>query len=223
MAHSRKTLLFLALVLVVAVFMVFALCACGSSGTLEGEAAEAAVNQLQQQEQNIIAEIEQTEEALNPQDAPSFAVEPECCDMLTDAFVADGWWYYYTDTLDSPAPAYEWQKGADAYTIGEVTVFFTNTSSEPAVPAELCTMELRWNGNATQSAVLQINPGQTDQNGYEIFSTVFKPLEPGETTRLCFRFDVSRELYDYIMNGAAADAAVNCAGTEYVFPFVLIA
>lgn len=199
--------------------LVFALCACGSSGTLEGEAAEAAVNQLQQQEQNIIAQIEQTEEAFAPQDVAVFTVDLQTCDMLTDALVADGWWYFYTDTLDNPAPVYEWQKSA--YTVGEVNVFFTNTSSEPVVPAELCTMELRWNGNATPSSVLQVNPGQTDPDGYEILSTAFKPVEPGETTRLSFRFDVSQELYDYIMNGGAADAVVSCAGTEYVFPFVL--
>lgn len=126
-------------------------------------------------------------------------------EVLDDQAVGEGWYYYYTDSDQSPAETLTWTPSEGNYTTVEVLFTVKNISSEARSYGDRLTAQLlyRESGDAeTQSyigTVFQQNPGQVDENG-EIIMWSAKPVEipVGDSANVSFRFDIPREVYEKV-------------------------
>ena len=124
-------------------------------------------------------------------------------EVLDDDAVADGWYYYYTDTDQSPAKSTKWEPADDSYTTAEVLFTIKNISDKPQIFGDKIMAQLFYQENADadtdyfNGTVFQQNPGQVDESG-EVIMWSTKPVEiaPGESTQVSFRFDIPKYVYD---------------------------
>lgn len=152
-------------------------------------------------------------------------------EVLDDAAVADGWYYYYTDTDESPAEAIKWKLSDGNYTTAEVLFTVKNISSDPQTFGDRITARMIYQESADSrtdcydGTVFQQNPGQVDESGGIIMWST-KPVEiaPGESANVSFRFDIPKDVYDKVYATATGEdtgIAETCEfgfgdGTTYV-------
>lgn len=126
-------------------------------------------------------------------------------EVLDDQAMAEGWYYYYTDSDQSPAETLNWKPSEGNYTTLEVLFTVKNISSEDRSYGDRLTAQLlyRESGDAETlcytGTVFQQNPGQVDENG-EIIMWSAKPVEipVGDSANVSFRFDIPREVYEKV-------------------------
>lgn len=117
-------------------------------------------------------------------------------EILSDQSVAEGWWYYYTDTLDNPAAKLEWEPHDGMHTTVIVLFNITNLRSEPVVLKDIPEGYIEFGDLTFEGTVFQRNPEQVDPDGYEIRSLKGVPVNPGETVCIDVLFDVSKDFLD---------------------------
>lgn len=137
-------------------------------------------------------------------------VHKELCEMsmlyaevLDDDAKAEGWYYYYTDTDESPADIIVWEPADGNYTTAEVLFSAKNISDTPQVFGSMITAALFYKENeesepiSYDGAVFQQNPGQVEKSG-EIIMWSTKPVEiaVGEAANVSFRFDIPKYVYE---------------------------
>ena len=133
-------------------------------------------------------------------------------EVLDDDAVEEGWYYYYTDTDESPAKVINWEVSEGNYTTAEVIFTVKNISDKPQsfgdkIMAQLFFME---NENSDtdyyNGTVFQQNPGQVEESG-EVIMWSTKPVEiaPGESANVSFRFDIPKELYEQMYAAAIGE------------------
>ena len=140
-------------------------------------------------------------------------------EVLDDAAMAEGWFYYYTDTDESPAHTITWQPSDGNYTTAEVLFAVNNISGLPQIFSNKLTATLIIRGNDTGSycyegTVFQQNPGQIDENGQMIMWST-KPVEiaAGESANVSFRFDIPKDVYEALyatLTGAETKFSMTC-------------
>lgn len=124
-------------------------------------------------------------------------------EVLDDAAVEEGWFYYYTDTDESPAEVIFWELPEGAYTTVEVLFTVRNVSGAPRSFGDKLTARLLWQETGDSQpvcfdgTVFQQNPGQTEASG-DVIMWSTKPVEigAGESANVSFRFDVPKDVYD---------------------------
>lgn len=133
-------------------------------------------------------------------------------EVLDDAAMADGWYYYYTDTDQSPATDICWTPADGCYTTAEVLFCLKNTSGKAQSFGDKITarMIIRQNDAAQPDCytgtVFQQNPGQTDVNGQIImWSTKPAAIAPGECANASFRFDIPQPVYELMCAAAVGE------------------
>lgn len=147
--------------------------------------------------------------------------ENEFCmtDYISDASLADGWWYYYTEYEGDTVDYLEWPTVDGCYA-SCVNVLLKNLQSEPADFASRISAKITFDAGAKDEAVhectyFQYNEGQIDSEGYRVANTkVFDKVNPGETMQFGFYADIPRDQLDsdkpLVMTITIAD------GGEYV-------
>ena len=133
-------------------------------------------------------------------------------EVLDDAAVAEGWYYYYTDTDKSPAEVIVWKPSGENYTTAEVLFTVENISGKPQTFGDKISARLLYQENDAAAAecfegtVFQQNPGQVEESG-EIIMWSTKPAEiaAGESANVSFRFDIPKDVYDGIYATATGE------------------
>ena len=126
-------------------------------------------------------------------------------EVLDDQAMAEGWYYYYTDSDQSPAETLNWKPSEGNYTTLEVLFTVKNISSEARSFGDRLMAELHYQENEAAETrcytgtVFQQNPGQVDENG-EIIMWSAKPVEipVGDSANVSFRFDVPKQVYEKV-------------------------
>lgn len=145
-------------------------------------------------------------------------------EVLDDAAMADGWYYYYTDTDESPAAKIEWKPSDGNYTTAEVLFTVKNISGTPwkfgdRIAAVLFYKESEESETTRyEGTVFQQNPGQVDASGVMIMWST-KPVEipAGESANVSFRFDIPLDVYEKLY--AAVTGQNNGSMTTCEFNF----
>ena len=124
-------------------------------------------------------------------------------EVLDDIAMAEGWYYYYTDTDESPAHTIVWEPSDGNYTTTEVIFTVKNISSTPQTYGDKVTATLISQENSDaevicyEGTVFQQNPGQIDENGNMImWSTKPVKIAVGESANVSFRFDIPKDFYE---------------------------
>lgn len=58
--------------------------------------------------------------------AGDYSIKMDMTDLQTERAIEDGWWYYYTDSAETPAPYYPWETADGMVTALNVCVNVTN-------------------------------------------------------------------------------------------------
>ena len=130
-------------------------------------------------------------------------------EVLDDAAMAEGWYYYYTDSDVSPAPIISWKPSGENYTTVEVLFTVKNISDKPQTFGDKITARMLYRENEEaqteyySGTVFQQNPGQVNGSG-EIVMWSTKPVEiaVGGSANVSFRFDIPKAVYDKIYETA---------------------
>lgn len=133
-------------------------------------------------------------------------------EVLDDEAMADGWYYYYTDSDESPAPIIDWNPSDGNYTTVEVLFTVKNISDRPQTFGDKITARMLYQENEDsqteihEGTVFQQNPGQVDENG-EVIMWSTKPVEidAGESANVSFRFDITKDVYEKIYAAAIGE------------------
>ena len=133
-------------------------------------------------------------------------------EVLDDAAKAEGWYYYYTDTDESPARTLNWEPAEGNYTTAEVLFTAKNLSNEPQTFGNLLTAQMLYRENRDaeiqcfEGTVFQQNPGQVEENGdIVMWSTKPTPIAAGESTMVSFRFDIPKSVYEKMAAAAKGE------------------
>lgn len=126
-------------------------------------------------------------------------------EVLDDKAMKEGWYYYYTDTDESPAAVIDWKVADENYTTVEVLFSVKNISDKPQTFGDKVTAQMIYQENKDaqpicyDGTVFQQNPGQVEKNG-EIIMWSTKPalIAAGESANVSFRFDIPKEVYEKI-------------------------
>ena len=145
-------------------------------------------------------------------------------EVLDDAAVAEGWYYYYTDTDESPADMIRWELSEENYTTAEVLFSVKNISDQPQTFGDKITAVLYYQENESSETVcypgivFQQNPGQVDINGTMIMWST-KPVEiaVGESANVSFRFDIPKDTYQTLYKAITGEETGTTAICEYRF------
>lgn len=141
-------------------------------------------------------------------------------EVLDDAAIAEGWYYYYTDTDENPANVIIWDPSEGNYTTAEALFTMKNISGLPQTFGDKITAVFIFRENETvgpicyEGTVFQQNPGQIDENGQMIMWST-KPIEiaAGESANVSFRFDIPKDTYEKIyaaLTGADTGIGMTC-------------
>ena len=133
-------------------------------------------------------------------------------EVLDDAAVAEGWYYYYTDTDESPADILVWTPSEPNHTTLEALFSVKNTSGSPQSFADRITAQLLYQQSAEhpvecfEGTVFQQNPGQVEKSG-EIILWSVKPVKvaAGESVSVSFRFDIPKDVYEKVYATAVGE------------------
>lgn len=152
-------------------------------------------------------------------------------EVLDDAAMAEGWYYYYTDTDESPADTIVWEPSDGNYTTVEVLFTVKNISDSPQIFGDKVTATFIFRENADaeeiryEGTVFQQNPGQVEESGVMIMWST-KPVEiaVGDSANVSFRFDIPKDIYEKlyaVVTGADTGISATCEfgfgdGTIYV-------
>ncbi|MDO5444981.1 MAG: hypothetical protein Q4F31_05100 [Eubacteriales bacterium] len=117
-------------------------------------------------------------------------------EILSDQSVAEGWWYYYTDTLDNPAVPLEWKPHNGMHSTVIALFNVTNLRNEPVVLKDILNGHIEFGDLTFEGTVFQRNPEQVDTDGFEIRSLKGVSVNPGETVCIDVLFDVSKEFHN---------------------------
>lgn len=179
---------------------------------------------------------EKTTESISEEKTISFSLDStvECdglckmsdlyCEVLDDDAVADGWYYYYTDTDQSPAKIINWEPSSDNYTTAEVIFTVKNTSGKSQTFSDKVTAKMLYRedkDSKTQTfngTVFQQNPGQVEERG-EIIMWSTKPVEikADESTNVSFRFDIPKDVYEKMYAAATGEKTEITETCEFDF------
>lgn len=126
-------------------------------------------------------------------------------EVLDDAAVSQGWYYYYTDSDQNPAEVINWKPADGKYTTVEVLFTAKNISDTAQTFGDKIKAQMFYQENKDadteyfDGTVFQQNPGQTEKSGEVImWSTKPVKIEPGKSTQVSFRFDIPKEIYDKV-------------------------
>ena len=133
-------------------------------------------------------------------------------EVLDDAAMEEGWYYYYTDTDESPAKVIDWEPSDGNYTTAEVIFTVKNISDKPQTFGDKIIAQMFYQENADadtdyyDGTVFQQNPGQIEESG-EIIMWSTKPVEiaAGESANVSFRFDIPEDVYEKMYLTAAGE------------------
>ena len=133
-------------------------------------------------------------------------------EVLDDDAVSEGWYYYYTDTDESPAEVIQWELEGENYTTAEVVFTVKNTSDKAQTFGDKIKAQMFYQENKDadtvyfDGTVFQQNPGQTEKSGEEIMWST-KPIEiaAGESTQVSFRFDIPKDIYEKVYATASGE------------------
>ena len=133
-------------------------------------------------------------------------------EVLDDDAMAEGWYYYYTDSDESPAEVINWEPSDENYTTAEVIFSIKNTSDKPQTFGDKITAQMFYQENEDSQTdyydgtVFQQNPGQVEESG-EIIMWSTKPVEiaANESANVSFRFDIPRDVYEKVYATATGE------------------
>lgn len=145
-------------------------------------------------------------------------------EVLDDEAVTQGWYYYYTDSDQSPASVLNWELPDGCYTTAEVLFTVKNTSDESRTFGDKITAQMLYRENADAptdcfaGTVFQQNPGQVEESG-EMIMWSTKPVEiaAGESANVSFRFDIPKDVYEKIYAAALGEETEITETCEFGF------
>ena len=145
-------------------------------------------------------------------------------EVLDDEAVAQGWYYYYTDSDQSPAQSLNWDLPDGCYTTAEVLFTVKNTSGEARTFGDKITAQMLYRESADaptdcfDGTVFQQNPGQVDETGEMImWSTEPVEIAAGESANVSFRFDIPKDVYEKIYAAAIGEETEITETCEFGF------
>lgn len=145
-------------------------------------------------------------------------------EVLDDAAKEQGWYYYYTDTDQSPAETISWEVSEENYTTVEALFSAKNISEEPQIFGDKITAQMRYRENPDspevcfQGTVFQQNPGQVDAGGEMImWSTKPTEIDAGESANVSFRFDIPKDVYEKVYAAACGENTEITETCEFTF------
>lgn len=215
----------------------------GCGNTADSTESEAAADSEAVAETETEAAPEAAEDAADEEKTVSFGLnetvtEEGLCEMsglysevLDDEAMAEGWYYYYTDSKDSPANIIHWEVSGENYTTAEVLFTVKNISDAPQTFGDKLTARMLWQENGDAEAVcydgtvFQQNPGQVEASGEMVmWSTNPVEIAAGESANVSFRFDIPKGVYEKMYATAMGEnpgITETCAfsfggGTTYV-------
>ena len=145
-------------------------------------------------------------------------------EVLDDKAMSQGWYYYYTDSCESPAQTLNWELPDGCYTTAEVLFTVKNTSGEPQTFGDKISAQMLYRESADApmdcfaGTVFQQNPGQVDESGGIIMWST-KPVEiaPGESANVSFRFDIPKDVYEMVYRTAIGEDTGISESCEFSF------
>lgn len=133
-------------------------------------------------------------------------------EVLDDEAVKSGWYYYYTDSKDSPANVIEWKLADGEYTTVQVLFSVKNISDKPQTFRDKFSAKMYYQASADAPAVcfdgfvFQQNPDQYEKNGAIImWSTNPVEIPVGEIANVSFRFNIPKDVYEKVYKTAIGE------------------
>lgn len=133
-------------------------------------------------------------------------------EVLDDEAVAQGWYYYYTDSDKSPARVLNWELPDGCHTTAEVIFTVKNISDAPRTFGDKISAQMLYRESKDAptecfaGTVFQQNPGQVEESG-EIIMWSTRPVEidVGESANVSFRFDIPKDVYEKVYKTAIGE------------------
>ena len=122
-----------------------------------------------------------------------YEIHKSSAEYLTDDQMSSAWYYEYTDTTENPCDFQIWMtSNVSTMTTIQVKVGIINLSDERVMTDLVRTQAVHNSKKAGDVSILQMNPGQTTTDGYQVPSYEAVPLKQGEETDIVFMFDVKK-------------------------------
>ena len=118
-------------------------------------------------------------------------------DIITTDDMNNGWYYYFTDSIDEVAEVKQWEVPNDMYTTIGLIFDLTNLSDNSDT-----SFTDRFNGCIIYNNIeypltaLQQNKNQIGENGYEIYNIHGDILNENDTVVMTLRANIDKNLYD---------------------------
>lgn len=130
-------------------------------------------------------------------EAPGFTAKDFYSEFLGNAGISNGWYYYYTDSLESGKVGTKYQCHEGNYAI--TTLFYiTNTTDQEILLSDHLSAKYVTKSGEYIPLIFYQNPDQVDHDGYPINTTVTVPITPGEERHIQFTTDIPYEECDAI-------------------------
>lgn len=125
-------------------------------------------------------------------------------EILSDRGMDMGWNYYYVDSADNGAQSLVWEPADGDFTGLLLMLDCTNLSDSPCRFGEMAKMRFVFdegdNEKVIKAETFQVNPGQTDSDGYDLLSsTEYKEIPSGETTKVRFIASIDKSVHDALV------------------------